>query len=194
MEPLGKIEQLMQELVNNQVMHNVIFPNINAFAKKPELENYNKMREILQYRTNLTIKNLGLDQRSFLLELLFDYYYEAIFGVHDQSKRDLLHQIKPLWHKSIYVGMPKQPQSTKEKEEIKMSSIDNKKAVQNVTYVFGKDTADMKDADYYTVIRGLEAEIKYLEGIENKPKKLIATIKEKQEAIKSIVDLMDSKE
>lgn len=74
-----------------------------------------------------------------------------------------------------------------------MSSVDSKIAVQHVSYVFGNDVAEMKDSDFYSAIRGLEKEIADLNNINNKPKRLIATIAEKEQAIKDIVALMDSK-
>lgn len=186
----------MQQLMSNQTIYNLLFNCFKSFGHNSTEDEYKNIRITVQYKINATISDLSKEERSFLTELLFDYFYVGVFGVHDQSKRDLLHEIKPETHRSIKtIGIKQnQPQSTTKKEENKMSSIDNKKAVQTITYVYGNDTAEMKDADYYVIIRGLEKEIKDLDGIENKPKKLIATIAEKQEAINSIVALMDSKE
>ena len=72
----------------------------------------------------------------------------------------------------------------------------NKTAIIEITtktLVNGIDVKDLDDSAIYDLIARQEAEIKRLEAIENKPKKLVAEIEKRRAGIKALVDYLDSK-
>lgn len=72
----------------------------------------------------------------------------------------------------------------------------NKTAIIKITtktLVNGTDVKELDDSTIYNLIADQEAEIKRLEAIENKPKKLVAEIGERRAGIKALVDYLDSK-
>lgn len=74
--------------------------------------------------------------------------------------------------------------------------IMNKTAIIEVTtktLVNGTDVKELDDSAIYDLIAQQEAEIKRLEAIENKPKKLVAEIEKRRAGIKALVDYLDSK-
>lgn len=190
-----KLHEIVLTLVNDSDFYNSFYPELKKFSIHKTAVLYNDARGKLQYHSNTTSKLMAAE-RSYLMEQLFSHYYEELFGYGDTSNKDLLNKVKPNFHT---LPIPTDntiatPPTTKEKEIPKMSSIDSKKPVQQVTYVFGRDVADMKDTDYYDLIRILEKEIKEYESIEHKPNKLVLKIAETKTAIQAIVALMDSKE
>jgi len=78
----------------------------------------------------------------------------------------------------------------------KKEPIMNKTAIIEVTtktLVNGTDVKELDDSAIYDLIAQQEAEIKRLEAIENKPKKLVAEIEKRRAGIKALVDYLDSK-
>lgn len=83
-----------------------------------------------------------------------------------------------------------QPQPTKETIMTTASIIE----ITTKTLINGIDIATMGDSAIYSTIANQEAEIKKLEAIENKPKRLVAEIEKRKAGIKALVDFLDSKE
>lgn len=80
---------------------------------------------------------------------------------------------------------------------LKQETIMNKTAIINVTtltLVNGVDISTVDDASVYALIATQEAQIKELDKIETKPKKLTAEIEKRKAGVKALVDYLDSKE
>lgn len=80
---------------------------------------------------------------------------------------------------------------------LKQETIMNKTAIINVTtltLVNGVDISTLDDASVYALIATQEAQIKELDKIETKPKKLTAEIEKRKAGVKALVDYLDSKE
>lgn len=67
-------------------------------------------------------------------------------------------------------------------------------AVSNITYVYGVPSKDVTDDTIFRFIAKLEGEIRELEKIANKPKKLGALIEALHAEIKALVELVDSRD
>lgn len=80
---------------------------------------------------------------------------------------------------------------SKTKEPI--MAINSNKAVENITYIYGVDAANVTDDQIFQHIANRELEIKSLEVIENKPKKLAAKIEALHAEIKILVDFVDAR-
>lgn len=65
--------------------------------------------------------------------------------------------------------------------------------IETKTFVNGVDIATMDDADVYALIATQEAQIKELDKIETKPKKLTAEIEKRKAGVQALVDYLDSK-
>lgn len=72
-------------------------------------------------------------------------------------------------------------------------SADNSKAVDNVTYVYGKDARTLSDDDIFRHIGDLEQQIKALCGIEAESKKLDAKIESLRADILALVNIVDNR-
>jgi hypothetical protein len=66
--------------------------------------------------------------------------------------------------------------------------------IETKTFVNGVDIATLDDANVYALIATQEAQIKELDKIETKPKKLTAEIEKRKAGVKALVDYLDSKE
>lgn len=66
--------------------------------------------------------------------------------------------------------------------------------IETKTFVNGVDISTMDDASVYALIATQEAQIKELDKIETKPKKLTAEIEKRKAGVKALVDYLDSKE
>ena len=66
--------------------------------------------------------------------------------------------------------------------------------IETKTFVNGVDIATMDDASVYALIATQEAQIKELDKIETKPKKLTAEIEKRKAGVQALVDYLDSKE
>lgn len=84
-----------------------------------------------------------------------------------------------------------QPQPTK---EAIMTTTTNAIEITTKTLINGQDIKGLTDSQIYSLIADQEAEIKKLEAIENKPKRLVAEIEKRKAGIKALVDYLDSKE
>jgi hypothetical protein len=84
------------------------------------------------------------------------------------------------------------PQGASE-PKLMVSSVDPKKPVQQVTYVFGIDAANVSDSAIFEHIRRLEGEIANLDAIKNKPAKLKAEIASKKAQIDELVSFVDER-
>lgn len=128
--------------------------------------------------------NTNLDH---LVNYLLHYYSEEVFGYHFEQ----------------WCGIDNPPPSSKEayqdnatkyaakpikKEPETMKSIE----IIKKTLINGTDITTMSDNDLFTKIAQAEAEVKALEEIEAKPKKLVARITEIKKSITDLVKLMDS--
>lgn len=69
----------------------------------------------------------------------------------------------------------------------------NTTPVETITYIFGRPSKDVSDADIFSGIAQLEAEIKRLDAIQNKPKKLVAQIEKLQADIQNLVTIADAR-
>jgi hypothetical protein len=78
-------------------------------------------------------------------------------------------------------------------QENNMSSVDSKQAVQQVTFIFGQDAANVTDSAVFELIRKLEGEIANLDAIKNKPAKLKAEIANKKAQIDELVKFVDNR-
>lgn len=74
-------------------------------------------------------------------------------------------------------------------KEIEMTE----KAVANITLVYGKDSRFVSDEEIYAHIKRLESDIKNLNGIENKPKKLKAKVESIKSDIGDLVGVVDGR-
>lgn len=83
---------------------------------------------------------------------------------------------------------------TETKEEIEMDSETTKEigVITEITYIDGKDVESMSDSELFGKIQTIENNIKDMEAIENKPKRLVLRIKEAQDSIKKLIKLIDS--
>jgi len=96
-----------------------------------------------------------------------------------------------------------QKAKSKSKGEVEMSTINvgqvsssrdfSQPAVKMVTRVFGTDVDNLTDCNLIGMIADMESEIKILDQIEAKPKKLVAKIKAIQDNIKAIVKIIDER-
>lgn len=66
--------------------------------------------------------------------------------------------------------------------------------IETKTFVNGVDISTLDDASVYALIATQEAQIKELDKIETKPKKLTAEIEKRKAGVKALVDYLDSKE
>ena len=62
------------------------------------------------------------------------------------------------------------------------------------TFANGNDVATMSDSEIYNLIAAQEAEIRELEKITTKPKRLVKEIESRQAGVKALVDYLDTKE
>lgn len=62
------------------------------------------------------------------------------------------------------------------------------------TFANGNDVATMSDGEIYNLIAAQEAEIRELEKIHNKPKRLLKELESRQAGVKALVDYLDTKE
>lgn len=83
-----------------------------------------------------------------------------------------------------------QQQTNLERNTI-MSAVDTSKPVQTITYVYGTPAKDLTEQQLFDTISKLENEIKTLDTLETKPKKIVAKIEQLRADIKAIVDLVD---
>lgn len=67
------------------------------------------------------------------------------------------------------------------------------KAFEKRDFIQGRPAADVSDDEIFGIIAKTEADIKGLEGINNKPKALLAKIEEMQEQIKQLVFYVDNR-
>jgi hypothetical protein len=67
------------------------------------------------------------------------------------------------------------------------------KAVANITLVYGKDSRFVTDEEIYAHIKRLETDIRGLNSIENKPKKLEAKVESIKGDIKDLVAVVDGR-
>lgn len=65
--------------------------------------------------------------------------------------------------------------------------------IETKTFVNGVDISTMEDSDVYALIATQEAQIKELDKIETKPRKLTAEIEKRKAGVKALVDYLDSK-
>lgn len=65
--------------------------------------------------------------------------------------------------------------------------------IETKTFVNGVDIATLDDASVYALIATQEAQIKELDKIETKPKKLTAEIEKRKAGVQALVDYLDSK-
>lgn len=86
-----------------------------------------------------------------------------------------------------------QPQPETTKETI-MTTTTNAIEITTKTLINGQDIKGLTDSQIYSLIADQEAEIKKLEAIENKPKRLVNEIEKRKAGIKALVDYLDSKE
>lgn len=82
---------------------------------------------------------------------------------------------------------------TQTEKDIDMTTIDKTTPVQNITYIFGVPADQVTDEQLWGHIGNLESQISQLQGIENKPKSLLARIEKLNANIKELVALADSK-
>lgn len=66
--------------------------------------------------------------------------------------------------------------------------------IETRTLIHGRDAANMTDTEIFGLIGELESKIKKLEGIEAKPKKLVAAIDALKVDIAKLVDYVDTRE
>lgn len=83
------------------------------------------------------------------------------------------------------LSTPKEPAMTATKSPI---------VITTKTFVNGQDIAELADSSVYSLIAQQEADIKELEKIEAKPKKLVAEIDKRKAGIAALVAYLDSKE
>ncbi len=69
----------------------------------------------------------------------------------------------------------------------------NHPAFETKAFIFGVEASNVSDVEIFKHIAGLEAQIKSLQGIENKPKKLTARITELQKQINSLIAYCDER-
>jgi hypothetical protein len=74
-----------------------------------------------------------------------------------------------------------------------MANATPTKAIETITYVYGQPAKDVSDDQIFTHISNLEAQIKTLNAIENKPKKLVAQVASLQAEIDALVALVDAR-
>ena len=74
-----------------------------------------------------------------------------------------------------------------------MPTVDNKVAVQQVTFIYGNDAAIVTDDNIFEMIRTLEAKIENSSKIKNKPKKLETQIESYKAEIDELVKFVDAR-
>ena len=79
-------------------------------------------------------------------------------------------------------------------QELTMTATKTPIEITTKTLINGVDVKDYTDSQIYTLIAGQEADIKELEKIEAKPKKLVAEIEKRKAGIAALVTYLDSKE
>ena len=67
------------------------------------------------------------------------------------------------------------------------------KAVESKVFIFGNESKDVSDETIFNLIAKREGEIKALEAIKNKPKKLVAQIEQYQKDIDALVKVCDER-
>lgn len=73
------------------------------------------------------------------------------------------------------------------------TSIDGNIAVQTVTFIHGRDSAQVTDEQLFDLIRAKEVQIKRLDEIENKPNALAQRIRQLRADIVSLVNFCDTR-
>jgi hypothetical protein len=156
------------------------------------------------------------DSIDYLLELGKEVVYAQLFGVDATNKfrqqylarhkdeelpeQEVLQFVKT--HSTCLAGLALAhaapdgigtSASTLERNTI-MTAIDTSKPVQTITYVFGVPTKDLTEQQLFSTISNLENQIKTLETLETKPKKIVKKIEQLRADIKAIVDLVDGDE
>lgn len=79
--------------------------------------------------------------------------------------------------------------NSQSKEEV-MATV---KAVETKVFIFGNESKDVSDETIFNLIAKREGEIKALEAIANKPKKLVAQIEQYQKDIEALVKVCDER-
>ena len=74
-----------------------------------------------------------------------------------------------------------------------MPTVDNKVAIQQVTFIYGNDAANVTDDNVFEMIRTLEAKIESSDKIKNKPKKLKTQIEKYKAEIDELVKFVDGR-
>ena len=115
-----------------------------------------------------------------------------------QSQR-LIHHVEGQqvgdWHKRFVTSRrtkilragASNPQS---KEKVMAADV---KAVESKVFIFGNESKDVSDETIFNLIAKREGEIKALEAIKNKPKKLVAQIEQYQKDIDALVKVCDER-
>ena len=86
-------------------------------------------------------------------------------------------------------GLESKPAKENNVEQTKTTTI----AVEKITLVYGRDSRQVSDDQMYGFIADLEAKIKSLQSLQNKPKKLLAQLEMLQKEIDDLVALVDSR-
>lgn len=117
------------------------------------------------------------------LEMYFNERYELCpYGLRSQAEigtRETVKQIKEVINEVDALVKPKE--------------VKNMKAIETKVFVYGTDAATLSDDDLFGRIAGIEAEIRNLEAIENKPEKLKAKIDSMKADIAGLVKLVDER-
>lgn len=79
-------------------------------------------------------------------------------------------------------------------QEKNVANTDNMYKVETLTLVGGQPAKNLSDDELFNAIHVIEGQIKHLEAIETKPKKLLAKIDDLKKGIADLVALVDSRE
>jgi hypothetical protein len=80
-----------------------------------------------------------------------------------------------------------------QQQENNMTQINNTKATQQVTYIFGREAANVTDQDIIQYIKSLETKISDLKAIKVTSVKITAMIAEHKKDIADLVALLDAR-
>lgn len=128
-----------------------------------------------------------VDNLDHLVNALLHYYSEEVFGFHFTQWCGT-NDAPPDGKTAYQDNATKYAKELTTKKETKVMRIE----ITKKTFINGTDITTMTDDALFAKLAQAEAEVKELEAIEAKPKKLVARIKEVKQSIADLVKLMDA--
>ena len=163
--------------------------------------NYQLLRDYINSNAAQIIKYYEVHSkgRRYAVSILSILFIEHFSTILKYNIDDVINEI-PSYVRHDYVSNYSDKQSVslnelfnQHKREKTMTTVDSSKAVQQVTFIYGIDAANVTDDNIFEMVRALESKIDNSEKIKNKPKKLKAQIEAYKAEINELVNFVDAR-